>query len=215
MRLLAADITCFENHSLFNRLYHSVHPVRKAKIDALRYAEDKFLSLGAGILLKVALQDAGYNYENARFIRNEWGRPMLSDGAFSFSLSHSGNYAMCAVSDREIGCDVQKRRAIHRSVVQRLFSEEEKRQIDAGGEEAFCRIWSLKESYLKMIGMGLNMGLGDFSITLGSNPVIEQDAIEGSVYLREFRDIRDYCFGVCAREPIRGNLEMIDLRQCK
>lgn len=57
------------------------------------------------------------------------GKPFLegSRGLF-FNLSHSGAYAACAVSDREVGLDIQQCvQRVNPAVVERVLHKEEKR----------------------------------------------------------------------------------------
>ena len=53
-------------------------------------------------------------------------------------------------------------------VADRFFSKEEKEVLAMTGEEArrdlFCEMWSLKEAYIKCIGMGLSKPLDEFGV---------------------------------------------------
>ncbi len=83
-----------------------------------------------------------------------------------FSLSHSGNLAMCAVDTNITGCDIElikEKKHGHERIAARCFSAKE---LDlAGDTEGFYRIWTLKESFLKAIGLGLRFPLDRFSIS--------------------------------------------------
>lgn len=90
------------------------------------------------------------------------GKPFLegSRGLF-FNLSHSGAYAACAVSDREVGLDIQQcGRRVNPAVVERVLHKEEKRiyaELPEEEKEAFFfRHWAAKEAYVKCTGEGLS-----------------------------------------------------------
>ena len=101
------------------------------------------------------------------------GRPYLPDfPEIHFSLSHSGDRVMCAVGPSEIGCDVEevlgkapeKGKHLIR-MVSRCFTPSEQRMV-AEDPENFSRIWTLKESFLKLTGKGILLPLSSFEISL-------------------------------------------------
>lgn len=65
-----------------------------------------------------------------------------------FSLSHSGGIALCALSERPVGVDVELVRPRRMELPQRLLSQNELAQFD-GSWADFCRFWTLKESWCK------------------------------------------------------------------
>ncbi len=89
------------------------------------------------------------------------GKPALkgSRGLF-FNLSHSGVYAACAISDREIGLDIQQYgKPVSSAVLNRVLHETEKNDCAGLSEEAkttfFFKHWAAKEAYVKCTGEGL------------------------------------------------------------
>ncbi|MBL1112346.1 4'-phosphopantetheinyl transferase superfamily protein [Streptomyces sp. 110] len=103
------------------------------------------------------------------------GRPALAgEDALHFSLSHSGDAALCAVAGAPVGADVEERdpkRAGDRltGLVGQLHPGE-RAAIDALPEElraeAFLGCWVRKEAYLKGIGTGLPGGIGAHHVGL-------------------------------------------------
>lgn len=93
------------------------------------------------------------------------GKPYLKDIPVQFSISHSGTYVLCAVSEREIGADLQKMeegKRLHQ-IAERFFSDEEKRFLaDCAGEDLvknFYQLWTKKEALGKLTGEGIFTGL--------------------------------------------------------
>lgn len=71
----------------------------------------------------------------------------------SFSLSHSGGYAACAVSARPVGVDLEEIRPL-RPALLGILSEEERAWM---GDDAarFAQLWTAKEAMLKCRGAAL------------------------------------------------------------
>lgn len=80
-----------------------------------------------------------------------------------FSLSHSDNYAVLAMGETEIGCDIEKVRDInYKPIANRWFSGGE---IDAADSvENYFSVWTKKEAYLKLTADGL-AGIKKFDVT--------------------------------------------------
>jgi len=104
-----------------------------------------------------------------RIARGEKGKPFIVgvENVF-FNISHSGDYVVCSVSDREIGIDIEKRAKARMEVAGRFFHEEEmallKRLEGDKRDQLFFNYWSVKESFLKYIGTGLTRPLNSFVV---------------------------------------------------
>lgn len=103
------DTKVLENKSLYDSCYGIVPDYRKKKIDAYTGEPEKRLCLGTGILLSYAIKQAGFSESALHIAYEESGKPyFINDRNFHFSLAHSGDRAICAVSEESIGCDVEK-----------------------------------------------------------------------------------------------------------
>ena len=74
-----------------------------------------------------------------------------------FSLSHSGAYAACALSDRPVGLDLERETAPRPPLLRRCFSAAEQEYIRSSSNPsaAFTQLWTGKESLGKATGAGL------------------------------------------------------------
>ncbi len=84
-----------------------------------------------------------------------------------FSLSHSGEFVALAISDKEIGIDIEKLRPAKENLVNRVCSQNE---IDAitfseNPHIKFTEIWTKKEAYLKALGSGIDRELSSIDTT--------------------------------------------------
>ena len=158
-RIYAADINCIIDSGSFEYWYDQMPPERKKKIDAFRPQKNKLLSLAAGILLKRALENEGiYAYE---IVEKCAGKPYIKgrEDVF-FNLSHSGEMAIIAVSDKEVGIDIQEKSHFQPGLIKRVFSESEILQAERIGGDLdmlYTGLWTAKESIMKYYGKGLSM----------------------------------------------------------
>ena len=89
-------------------------------------------------------------------IYNEYGKPYLKSNKIYFSLSDSKEYTVCAISDKEIGVDIEHI-TYKDKVIKKVCTEEEMKDIKT--PEDFTIMWVKKESYSKLIGLGLSYDL--------------------------------------------------------
>lgn len=110
------------------------------------------------------------------FSTNEYGKPAITDGSLEFNLSHSGHFALVAVSrHRKVGVDVEHMRqgVEFEALARRFFSDRENAEFTELSPEsrtsAFYRCWTLKEAYIKAHGLGLSLPLDSFDVSLAPN----------------------------------------------
>lgn len=167
-RLALASVEALRDPALFAQGLASVSDQRREKVARLRAEGARCLSLGAALLLDRLLADADLPPAGA-FAFGKQGKPHLPDRPdVHFSLSHSGSRVLCALSEAELGCDVEGPRRCDLALARRFFHPDETawllslppREQDA----AFLRLWTLKESYVKAVGLGLSLPLDAFRI---------------------------------------------------
>lgn len=123
-----------------------------------------------GILREVLGRALGRPPDQVRFGYGSHGKPHLPDERLLFNISHSGSLAVIALATVEVGVDVElprKRRsdAIARRFytpgeIERLFAE-----ADADRRaDAFFRLWTCKEAFLKVTGEGLSRSTRSYEI---------------------------------------------------
>lgn len=132
---------------------------------------------------------------------------------FHYSISHSGEWVVCAVGAVPLGVDIQVERPV-RPVVFRALSAAEQAELDGLEERerlsAFFDVWCLKEAYSKAIGLGLKARFRDFSVSKKA----EISVPCFSVALPRFGDCR-YHLGICAQTvPMpRLQLQVVEKRE--
>ena len=95
------------------------------------------------------------NTAELRYKKDEKGRPYFENREdIRFSLSHSGEYAVCAVSDEgDVGVDIEKipTDTKYEKVKERFLSNGEKSRAGESAE-GFATVWTRKEAYYKYKG---------------------------------------------------------------
>lgn len=177
MKIFLTNISDMDEDS-FNKGLKLVSEYRREKVMRYRFKEDSRRSLAAGLLLnyatkvysicyKEAVSDTGiiqvgitdlinkydstFDYE-IEYVSN--GKPVYRNQDIHFSLSHSGSYVVCAVSDKNIGVDIEGIRRNAIKVAKRFFTTAECEWIGSDVHR-FSRIWTLKEAYAKLTGDGI------------------------------------------------------------
>ena len=170
MRCWACDVSELYDGDAFSRAMESLPwEERRQRAMGYRFAKDRALCLGVGLLAARALKIAGA--EDLSLGYRACGKPFLVHHPdIHFNLSHSSTLAVCAVASVPVGVDVEERQACDWALVERCCSDAERRWIRAqqDADAAFTRIWTRKESYLKLLGTGIADDLQSIDVAPGS-----------------------------------------------
>ena len=129
---------------------------------------------------------------------NPWGKPFFpSHPDLHFSITHSGDWWLCAFSGQPVGLDLQ----IHRSYAapetlsRRFFHPREDAFLALDHYRLFYDLWCAKESWVKYTGRGFSDIPESFSVV---SPTGEFPAMEGvQMQLLPFRE--NYSLCVCSQ----------------
>jgi 4'-phosphopantetheinyl transferase len=131
---------------------------------ALRYKQDidSNLCVLAYWLLLHGLKEEYGIIKPPNFIYGENGKPYLAEypGIF-FNISHCKAGVVCAISDVEVGIDIQEVRPFDLDVAKRVCTDSELEQfaLTQEPERLFCEMWTMKESYIKQQGGSIAQSL--------------------------------------------------------
>ena len=215
----------------------SARGLRRA--DTMRSAAGRNATITAELLLqKVARERIGRRIELSE---GSFGKPFAKDlPDIHFNLSHSGEYAVCAVGDSPVGVDIQQIVPLKADIASRFFSSQEQAYVrGAGRREAFFDIWVLKEAYVKYTGKGFTEAIDGFSTVLppGDDAILDGKAgiqtgeaktdgiflTDGTVFaitvdgrpidgLNLFKTEFDgYVVGVCSMDEIEEKIHFVDV----
>ena len=135
---------------------------RREQALKFKFEQGQRLCVLAYQLLKQGLREEYGITENPVFEYNEHGKPsIVGHPEIFFNLSHCKYAAVCVVSDQPVGIDVESIREYRDGLVRYSMNDEEVRQIESSEhpDRAFIRLWTMKESTLKLIGTGISNDL--------------------------------------------------------
>jgi len=178
-----SDIGSIGGADRYEHLLRLMPPRRREKMDRFVFPKDRFLSMGVELLLRKALEDLGEDYEGIVMEKGPFGKPYIRGSDIRFNLSHSERRVMCSVSEQDVGCDTEEVRPIDLDIAKRYFHGTEYEAISEEQDMVrrnllFYRYWTLKESFMKVTGLGFSIPLDSFEIVLGDGITVEQSVDE-------------------------------------
>ncbi len=190
--------------------------LRNALSGSLKSSQSKL-----GLLLTKYCIGLGCNIqpEKIKIQKSPGGKPFWkNDGQFFFNIAHANRWVICGTGNAEIGVDIEfiKRKSVA-SISSAFFSSQEQDYINSESDKlrAFYKIWTLKESYLKCIGKGLNYPLKEFCVinrkyTKGYDPSQKQDKFK----FKSFELGSEYLIGICTKgKQLPKAIETISLSE--
>ena len=164
------------------RLAAVLSPRESQRIDRLKQPQHKRRYLEAQAKLRVILgRYLGCPAQAIEFEYGRHGKPFLAGRELTFNLTHSGDRGLLAVARRlNLGIDLECWHELHNRdrLVERYFSEIEKKIWqtipDTKRQDAFFRLWTCKESFMKATGRGLGLGLGRCAFDFSEPPELLQ-----------------------------------------
>ena len=160
--------------------------VRRDRLEAMRKTfspreEERFQSFATdslrnlwgaarGTLREVLGRAVGCDASEVQFRYGPHGKPYLAGSPVRFNISHSGALALIALAQVEVGADVELPRKRRSDAIARRFyapGEIERLFAEADAEkraDAFFRLWTCKEAFLKATGEGLSRSTRSYEI---------------------------------------------------
>lgn len=142
---------------------HRLPETERSKVLRYRRHQDAYLSVLGKALLMRGLADSDYDYNLIHNYKiTAFGRPYMLSGP-KFNISHSGNVAVCALSENAVGADIEEVKQIDIDLFVDYFIPEEWNFIQTAPNPiaAFYTLWCQKEAVVKADGKGLSNSLKD------------------------------------------------------
>lgn len=148
-------------------VYEFPEIVRK-RIERLIPAKARQQSILGWLLLKRMLGPE-WNALSKKISFSPYGKPFFSASEFSFNISHSGCFVVCALSadNLPLGIDTEKKKKANPHIVKKCYTFEEQAEM-SGNEDPdhlFTTIWTRKESIGKLLGKGILFTLQEVKTT--------------------------------------------------
>lgn len=153
--------------SELKRAYFMMDEARKQAVLRYRGEKDRKRTVLGELLARKAISNLlGVDRQDIAFGRYDSGKPYAKNFDVKFSISHSKDMVVCAVSRDEVGIDVELIRDIDMRITKIACTENDKSFIfgDNGSTDTqdnetvlrFFKLWTAKEAYLKYCGEGIS-----------------------------------------------------------
>lgn len=115
------------------------------------HAEARTQSLYALEVLAHGLKALGTDTSNLTLAKKSSGKPYFEGEMPYFSISHDADTVAVAISDRDVGVDIQSSRdtARENAIAERFFTQDECEDIRSGNLD-FLTAWTKREAYAKL-----------------------------------------------------------------
>ena len=161
--------------------------------------QDRYLHLLGKLLLIKAFNEYGLSREILNQLKyNKNNRPFLKNVNIDFNISHSGNYAICAISNNsKVGVDIEEIKIIEFADFQKVFTKREWAEIEKSKDcfLKFYSFWTRKESLIKADGRGLSIPLDCIDVVDDSIYFDNQ-----MWYLKKIKINETYCTSIASNK---------------
>jgi len=164
-----------------------VSPQRREQALKFRHQNGQQLSLAVYLLLMEGLRKEYNILSPPLFDYTPEGKPYLANHPdIHFNFSHSGNVALCVLSNRPVGADVEVPRKITPSLISYTMNDSEQAQINASADPTmqFLYFWTRKEALLKLTAKGISNDM-------------KQVLAETENYSFKTIQTKDYIYSIC------------------
>ncbi len=159
----------------------------------LKQVQESYIISQGGLRLLLAYY-LGINTDKVAVGRMSKGKPFSIDNPnLRFNMSNSGRRVVYAFSmDEELGIDIERLRAMSDldELIKKNYNAYEQGYINKVPEQRlnrFFKFWTIKEAYLKAIGVGMRIPPEDLDFSV-QNGVYKLESIRGEV------DTEDWIF---------------------
>jgi 4'-phosphopantetheinyl transferase len=190
MKYLISNINDYKKEYI-DSFYNRINKDKRNKIDKYINVIDRNRSIIGEILLSKLID----NYDELDIYTNKYGKPYISNKNIFFNISHSNDYVVCVISDKEIGIDIEKIRDVDINVIKRFATSIEKKYI-GNNINKLWEIFTLKEAYWKCMGKNLDKLL-DVEFNINKKSIICSDNTINSFFIK---DIDGYIISIVEKK---------------
>lgn len=210
------------NEILYKELTTILSPNKRMKLNRFLHKSDAYRGLLGDIFIRNYLWEK-FSIRNDRIEYNltKYGKPVINLGfPFSFNISHSGDWVICIIDDQDVGVDIEKIEKIDLDIAKRFYSPNEYEDLmlqpESQRNRYFFDLWTLKESYIKCIGRGLNYSLNSFTIKIKESEISvigENRSRDTDWKFRLYDFDLNYSFAACAKSELPEEVVLITSEQ--
>lgn len=200
-----SDITPLFQEEVYRQYYYKLPQLRKEKADQVKRKLNKCQSVGVYSLYLKVLQE-----------RN------LKE-SFVYNFSHSGNYVICSISEKEdllVGCDIEGIKEVNPAFSRRYYNKEEIAYLEESKNKEervsrLIRLWTIKESFMKAVRLGSSMSTKSFTTIINDQgyPVLITQPPEFPDLFRFYSELyaNEAWITICSNDDIEEKIQEIKL----
>ena len=163
MEYIIDNIKNYSNNKI-EKIYKNIYKEKRDIISNYANLDDKKRSIISEHLLMKLFKKHNINYTNTIFKINENGKPYIDN--LYFNISHKNDYIVAAVSNHEIGIDIETINDVDFKILKTFASNEEIKYVKDVYD--FYKLYTLKEAYIKMKGLNIT-NIKDTTFILDKN----------------------------------------------
>lgn len=184
-----------------NKYFNKIDPKKRKQINNYVESFDKSKCFVAHLLVYL------YYKGNVIYKYNLNGKISNNNSKECFNISYSGNYVVVVFNETEVGIDIEKINSIDKKELEYYASNFEKQTFTNKIE--YTKLWCLKESYLKYLGIGITNNLKNIEfIKSGGKYTCKNNE---KLYINVFQINKYYICAVIANDVKRIDVEFIDI----
>ncbi len=210
LKIYAINKKLYSADKLLKDYENCLSKEKMIKLQSYKDSNSMLSSLLGELLAKVAInKNFNIDINKINFGKIKNGKPViLNFDNIYFNISHSENQVICGISNSVIGIDIEHldRKINIKALSKRFFSVEEEIYIKNSFD--FLKIWTLKEAYLKAVGIGISGGLKNFTVPLNKNNKMSSNNKDWY-----FDSIKydNYIISVCQNKKIENKIEIEEI----
>lgn len=205
--LYLLQIPKLDEDYLFKTIPNLSHQLQ-LEIFRFHHIHEKWRAIFSDLLMRRILSEKLEISPNLiKIEKGHYGKPFIRGKEIEFNLSHSKDFIFFATDVFPIGVDIEFIQPLDDvdNIIQTCFTVEEQQAYCAKNKEQrlnyFYELWTLKESYIKALGKGVNLALESFNISNSMQNEFPIQTIDfgTSWFLNCYTFINQYKAAVCAQ----------------
>lgn len=166
------------------------------KISKYGSMKKRIESLNGLYLLGESLRMYGINSYELSY--TDKGKPYIDNSNFYFNISHCNEFAVCAISDNEIGIDIEMIKDKIKKLQPKITDDSK------ADSDNLTQLWTLKESFVKYLGIGIIMDLKKIKV----KKIDEYFEIvySNNIAYAKILKMENYYISICQKHIIDENL---------
>jgi len=220
-RIYLSQIDLTLSQDTYDGLLQIISAQNRERCTRFRLKKDALCTLYGELMLRnVLIQRFSLKNEDIEILRRDDGKPYVKGLPIHFNISHSGEFVVCAVSEQEVGIDIERIKEVDLNIARRFFCKSEYEdllaQIADKQLDYFFSIWTLKESYMKWLGSGMEIPLDSFCFKASDSSICLTDINRGVKPFFKQISFEGYRISICSTiENFSTEIEKVSVDEMK